>query len=457
MGVQVPPLAPRPGCRHEAARTHRDRRDQQVMTEEAGFLKEIKSPSALKRVLEFEVPRETVEKEISEMIENIRKEVKVNGFRKGKVPKDLAKARYARTAEREAIEKVIQQAYTTILDKQALKPVTPASVTDLSYDEGAPLTFTVEIEILPDVNIENYKGVRVEKVTREVEDKEVDAEIENLRDRFSTSRSVDRAAVVGDIVAIDYWRIDEEGTEISDSKITGFPFELGKQKVLKEFDEGLLGVKKGDRKEITVTYPDDFDQADLRGKTVKFGVEVGDVKTKILPELTDAFAIEVGADSLLDLRLKVRKSIQKMYDDDAKSRMKGQIMQAIIEASQFDVPEAMIEASLDAIMETYTKGQDKDDEAQAKQLAELRQKMRPVAVNVVKEQFVIDEVAKREGVQVEQADIESVISSFAERMNVPPEQVRDWALKSGEMRRWRHNILADKVTDLLLENAEMKT
>jgi trigger factor len=426
------------------------------MTEEKNYLKEMTSPTNLKRVLQFEVPRDKVESEINSMVEKVQKEAKVDGFRKGKVPKDLIKARYANAAQQEAIEKVIQEAYTEVLDKEDFRPVTPASVTQLDFDEGQPLKFTVEIEILPEIAIENYKGMAVKKIGREVEDKDVDTEVENLRERFATSNSVDREAADGDIVAIDYWRIDDEGNEVAESKITGFPFELGKQNVLKEFDEGLVGVKKGDKKEIDVTYPEDFEQAEIRGRTVKFGVEVSDVKNKMLPELSDDFAIQVGADSLLDLRLKVRESIQKMYDDDAKSKMKGEIMQAVIEANPFDVPEAMIEASLDAMMETYKKGPDPETEEAKQQLAELREKMRPVAVNVVKEQFIIDEIAKREGITVDEADLDKVISSYAERMNVPPEQVRDWAAKSGEMRRWRHGILGDKVTNLLLDSAKVE-
>ena len=164
----------------------------------------------------------------------------------------------------------------------------------------------------------------------------------------------------------------------------------------------------------------------------------------------------MGADSLLDLRLKVRESIQRMYDDDARSKMKGEIMQAVIEANPFEVPEAMIEASLDAMMETYKKGPDPETEEMKQQLADLREKMRPVGVNVVKEQFIIDEIAKREGITVEQADIEEVMSAYAERMNVPPDQVRDWAMKSGEIKRWRHNILGDKVTNLLLDSAKVE-
>ncbi|MGD9141889.1 MAG: trigger factor, partial [bacterium] len=393
-----------------------------MTTEETGYLKEITSPTSLKRVLAFEVPREKVEKEIDDMVEKVRKEAKVDGFRKGKVPKDLVKARYAEAARQEAIEKVIQEAYGEVLEKESLRPVAPASVTRLDFDEGQPLRFTAEIEILPEISIENYKGMKVKKIEREVEDKDVDAEVENLRERFSTSTSVDREAANGDIVAIDYWRIDEDGEEVAESKIEGFPFELGKQNVLKEFDEGLLGAKKGDKKEIDVTYPDDFEQEEIRGKTVKFGVEVSDVKNKILPELTDDFAIQVGADSLLDLRLKVRESIEKMFGDDARSRMKGEIMQAVIEANPFDVPEVMIEASLDAMMETYKKGPDPETEEARQQLADLREKMRPVAVNVVKEQFIIDEIAKREGISVDEADIDGVISSYAERMHVPPDQ-----------------------------------
>ncbi len=425
------------------------------MSEETGYLKEITSPSTVKRVLRFEIPRDRIEKRINEAIEKIRKEIKVDGFRKGKVPRELAEARYADTARREALEAAIQDAYGEVLEKESLRPVTPASLTDVDFEDGRPLTFTVEIEVMPEVNIEKYKGLRVKRVERKVEDKDVDAEVENLRERLSTSSSVDREAAEGDIVAIDYWRVDADGNEIAGSKVEGFPFQLGKQSVLKEFEEGLLGARKGDRREISVTYPDDFEQKEIRGKTVKFGVEVSDVKNKVLPDLTDEFAARVGADSLLDLRLKVRDGIQRMYDDDARSKMKGALMQAIIEANPFEVPDVMIEASLDAMMEMYAEGAEPEGEEAKQRLEELRRKMRPAAVNIVKEQFIIDEVAKREGITVDEADIENMIAAHAERVNAPVDQVREWAVKSGELKRWRRGILADKVTDLLLDSADV--
>lgn len=426
------------------------------MSEDTTYLKEVKSASGLKRVLEFEVPRDVVEAEAARMLEQVRKEARFDGFRPGKAPKDMVKAKFGRTAEKEAVERVIQQAFGKAIEDESLKPAAPATVTNLNFDRGGPLAFSLEIEILPEVEIATYKGIKIKRVSREAQDGEVDTEIENLRERFSTSTSVDREARSGDIVVIDYSRMNEEGKEEEGSKVTGFPFELGRQTVLKEFEEGLMGAKKGDSKKISVTYPHDFERKELRSKTVDFGVEVQEVKNRVLPELTDAFASRVGADSLLDLRLKVRESIQRMYDDDARAKMKAQVVQAIIEANPFEVPAAMVEASLDAMMESYKNEGAGEDEKLKAQLEEIREKMRPVAVNVVKEQFIIDEIAKREGIAVEQADLEEVISSFAERMNAPRDRVSDWANKSGEIRRWRYSIVRDKVLDFLLESAEVE-
>ena len=176
------------------------------MKEEEGFLKEVKSPTELKRVLEFEVPRARVEKEIQGIIDGIRKEVSLPGFRKGKAPADVIRARFAKTARKEAVEKLIPEAYRRALEKESLRPVLPAEISDVEYGVEGPLRFRIEIEVFPQVKVGKYKGVKAKRITKPLDDTEIDREMDALRERFAQFEDVERPAEAQDTVIADYWR-----------------------------------------------------------------------------------------------------------------------------------------------------------------------------------------------------------------------------------------------------------
>ncbi len=421
------------------------------------YLKEVRSPTELKRILEFEVPRERVEGDITEIIEGIRKEATLPGFRKGKAPADMIRARFGETARKEAIERIIPEAYEGALKKESLRPAVPAEISNLKYEEDGPLSFHIAIELHPRVELASYRGVRVRKETKPAEESDVEREIQALRERFATYTKVDDGAQPKHIAVLDYWRIGSDEKPVKASRVTNYPVEIGSGRLVKEFDDGLVGAKGGDRKIIEVTYPEDFPDVEMRGKTVKFGVEVKDVMQKVLPEVDEKLAKLLGADSVEAFRAKIKEGLGAAYERDACSKAKHELLRKISEENAFEVPEGFVDMALESMLKPYREEFERSGEAGAQEkLAEIRDKLKPLSVKLVKEEFVIDEIAKREGISAEDKEIEEILESLSAQKGISIEEVRAEAAKSDEPSRWRRNILRNKVLDFLFRNAEIE-
>jgi trigger factor len=426
-------------------------------TEGEEYLREVESPTDLKRILTFEVPRERVESEINEIIRGIRKDISVPGFRKGKAPMEMIKARFNETAKKEAIDKLVPEAYQSALRKESLRPVMPAEMSKMEYGDEGPLKFQIEIELAPKVEVKQYKGVKVKKTVKAVEEADVTRELEALRQRLAKFEKLDREAQPKDIVVMDYCRLGNDGKPIRGSQVNNYPAEIGGGNLVKEFDEELVGVKKGDRKVIDVRYPEDFNQEELRGKSVKFEIEVKDVGHRVLPEIDEEFAKAVGLTSIEDVKAKIAEGLKTSYEQEATRKAQHDVLNSIIEESAFEVPEGLVNMGLESMLKSY---REEYEQAKApdieKKLEEIRGRLRPLAVNLVKEQFIVDDIASKENIVVEDSEIEELIKSIAARAGISVEEARKRAIDSDEIGRWRRDMLKSKVLDFLLRNADVK-
>jgi trigger factor len=426
------------------------------MSNEDQFLKEVKKPTDLKRVLEFEVPRERVEREIHEIIDGIRREVALPGFRRGKAPLDLVRARFAETARKEAIEKLIPQAYRQALKKEALEPILPAEISGMEYGSQGPLRFRAEIELRPVVRVGEYKGVEAKREVKPVEESEIDREIEGLRERLARFEEFDRASEAQDTVVADYWRLGAEGNPVKGSKVSAYPFDLAGEGLLPEFKQALTGVRVGEKKTVEVTYPADFPQEDLRGKKLSFLVDVKRIGRRVLPEVNEEFAKTLQVESIDVLRRKVKEGLEKARVDEAEAKLRRDVLNAVVTSSDFEVPDGLVNMALDSIMESYGGKAGEGDAAASGKAEEMRERLRPLAVNVVKEQFIIDDIAEREKLTVDDAEIDNIVEVIAGRTGLSLEEVRRRAAESEEMARWRRDIIKNKVLDLLVKNAAIE-
>ncbi len=421
------------------------------------YLKEVENPTELKRVLTFEVPRDRVEKEITDIVKGIGKDINLPGFRPGKAPVDIIRARFGKTAEKEAIEKLIPEAYQKALAKESLRPVLPAEISEMKYEDGKPLSFQIAIEVYPGVKVGEYKGIKVKREVKPVADVDIDREVESLCERLSRFDKLDRPSETGDVVVVDYWRLGADGKTIRGSRTANYPFELGAKGMFKEFDEGLAGVSAGDTMTITVKYADDFHQEEVRGKTVEFGIEVKQVGRRIVPELNEEFAKSLGVASADEVKTKIRETMQASSEAEATNQAKREIVRQVVEKSDFEVPQGLVDRALESMMKSYKEEFDgSTDPTAAEKLTEIEEKLRPLAVNLVKEEFIIADIAERESIVVEDGDIEAILTTIAGRSGTPVEEVRKKATESDEIDHWRRDVMKKKVLDFLYANAEVE-
>jgi trigger factor len=319
-----------------------------------------------------------------------------------------------------------------------------------------PLRFRVEIEVFPQVKAGKYKGVKARRESKPLEDTEVDREIDALRERFARFDEVERPAQAHDTVIADYWRVGVDGKPLKGSKVSNYPFDLTAPGLLGEFKEALAGVGVGDKKPVEVTYPDDFTQEEMRGKKVAFLVDVKKIGERRLPGLDRDFAKLLGLESVEEVRQKVMEGLQKARQEETEAKLKRDILNRVIEASDFEVPEGLVNMGLDSIMKSYGGDKETEDAGSRERLKETREQLRPLAVNLVKEQFVIDDIAEREGIAVDEAQIDEIIATVAQRSGLSVEEARRRAAESEEMDRWRRDLLRNKVLDFLVEHAEVE-
>jgi len=223
-----------------------------------------------------------------------------------------------------------------------------------------------------------------------------------------------------------------------------------------------VGTKSGDEKTVAVTYPNDFPDEGLRGKTVRFGVVVKEVNRKILPDLNDDFAKLFKVETLDALRADLDKAIEAARERDATSRAKQEIMKTVVVESAFEVPEGLVGMTLDSMMKSYgedseARGEAPAEDKLAEKLNEIRERLKPLAVNLVKEQFIIDEIAKRENISAKDEEIEGILEAVAARGGISLEDARSRAAKSDEPSRWRRDIIRNKVLDFLYQNADVQS
>ncbi|KPJ54125.1 hypothetical protein AMJ39_01590 [candidate division TA06 bacterium DG_24] len=414
-----------------------------------GMTIQIVESSASERVLQI----------IDRLYGDLRKRVVVPGFRKGKVPETILRARYGTAIEGEAIETVVPRAYWSALQETSLEPITRPSIDDVEFSSGGTLKFAARFEVVPEIEVSGYRGLRLKRQVATVGPVEVDARMELIRHMHATYENVHRPAKEGDLLLIDYETFDLGGKRLSDGKISNYPIELTNSPQRGEFEEGLIGSVRGEVKQLPVRFPEDHPDSTLAGKTVRFVVSVLEVKEKHLPPLDDEFARSVGQfKDLAELREKVRAGLEAEEVHRQRQELVSQIVEKLLDANQFAPPKAMVERSLERIVrgaraeaERNGRGVDSLDEA------EFTTHYRPVAEIVVRRMLLLERVADREEISATDEELDRYIAAEAARTSATPTAFRQILESRRELDGVRDYLTREKVLDFIIEQAEIET
>ncbi len=424
----------------------------------------------LTRSIEVEASAEDVAKAFQQVTKRYTKLARIPGFRAGKVPPSLIKSRFAKEVRQEVLESLVSERFRKSLQEQKVQPVSQPQISELLLAEGAPLKFKATFEVLPEVNIDGYDAIKVERPKSALEEGEFEAELANVLDHHATVEPVeeDRALLDGDWAEIGFKGqiqqlaqvVGEQGLE---SKTEAQPLtgedvliEIGGKNTLQAFNEALRGAKVGQELSFEATYPADFGDSRLAGKTVSYDVTVKAIKKKTFPERDEEFAKQLGPYSdWNDFETKLRDRLQSRKKEALESHARDKMLDELVAKYQFPVPETFVQQQIDARLERGLRALAQQgmspDAMRQLDFERLREAQRDQAVTEVKVSLILDNVAEREHILVTDEDMERELLMLSIQSREPMEALRKRLTEDGSLERIREQMRREKTGTELFE------
>jgi trigger factor len=410
------------------------------------------------REIQVEVPADVVARETESIIQRLQKLARLPGFRRGHVPASIVRQRFGEDVKSEVIESLVPKYFRREVEKQGLDPVSQPRVTDLDLKEGEPLRFKATFEILPEIDISGYEEVRSEHKDTSVSDDEVNQALNSLREQHATYNAIDgRELQDGDFAQVSLTGTPAEVAGEEPSKpvtMDDVLVQIGGANTVPEFTENLRGTKPGDEKSFGVTYAQDFSDQRLAGKMFRYDVKVKGVKQKVLPELNDDFAKELGEfESFDQLKARIREQLEHDKKHNIEHEGKEKLLDELVRRNEFVVPESLIDRQIDIRLERGLRALAaqgmKAEDMKRMDLARLRAGQRDAAVREVKASLILDRIAQRENIEVSDEEINQEIDALAAQTKQQPDAVRARLTRDGALDRIRNRIRSEKTLDIL--------
>ncbi len=410
------------------------------------------------RELILDVPAEEVSKAYRSVTANYRKYARIPGFRPGKTPEAVVRRRFGADIRKEVIDTLLPERFNQAVSEQGVWPVGQPHVTELTVEDGAPLHVKAVFEYLPDFSVEGYQNVAVDKPSTEITDEEFQQEIERLRDSRATIEPVeeDRPLADGDWAQISYkgqLEGDAEATPVAGEDAL---VEIGGKDTVEAFTNALRGAKASQELKAEVIYPADYSEPRLAGKTVAYEVQVKAIKKRILPELNDEFAKEIGNyESYADLETRVREYVANRKKRSVEGETKDKLFAALAEKFTFPVPESLVQEQIDTRLERGLRAlaaQGMSPEQMRKlDFARLRGAQRDSALGEVKTGLILDRIATEENLTVSEDELDRELQMAALQSGEAVDALKVRLTQDGGLARIREQLRREKAADLLYE------
>lgn len=402
-----------------------------------------------------EIPYEVFEKAADKELDTLLPKAKIHGFRPGKAPREIARKQFSHQIKSQAIEKVINEAVQDALTSNNIVPISQAHISDVVFEENKPISFTARVDVFPKVELNKYKDFNFKKVTVEISDADIEDALITLQERDMTYEPVENRDTVqkGDVAVIDF-EGKKDGVAFDGGTAKGFSLNIGSGHFIPGFEDGVVGMKKGETKDLNLTFPKEYNSAELAGKDVVFTVTVHEIKEKVKPEINDDFARDIDPNSkgLDDLKGKLKKGLQTEADKATQLEAFGQILEQIVKENPFEVPYSFVKEQSDrlafnAMNQFYQMGLNPEQVGISFEM--MAQRYLAQAEEQVKQAIVINEVAKLEKIAVEDEDINNFLSFHAELQGRTVEEIKKELEAQMQMEAVRNDILGDKVYKFL--------
>ena len=413
--------------------------------------------------LTIEVPAEEVEKALNAAYLKERNKISVPGFRKGKVPRAMIEKMYGpEIFFEEAANTLMQDSYPAAVEESGVDVVSRPTVDVVQIEKGKAFIYTAEVAVKPEVKLGEYKGVTVTKANTKVTAAEVKEALEAERNKNARTVSVTRAAKLGDTVMIDY-EGSVDGVPFDGGKAENSPLELGSHSFIDTFEDQLVGHKAGEEVDVNVTFPEQYHAADLAGKPALFKVKINDVTTKELPKLDDEFASEVSEfETLAEYKEDVKKQLEAKKAEEAKREQEDEAIAAIVEASEMEIPDAMIQTQCEDMVNEFAQriaqsGLTMEQYMQfsGQTVQGLMDQVRPEAETRIKTSLVLEAVVKAENIEVSDEEVNAELEKMAGMYGMDVAQLTQY-MGDAEKTSMKNQMAITKAVELIMANVKEK-
>ena len=413
----------------------------------------------LTKKLKIVLPEEEVTKELDAGFRKIKNEARIKGFRRGKVPRHILEQTYGHQVRAEVAEKLVQATYFDAVEKEKLDVVAHPEIKTPVFEEDGSFSYEAEVDTRPQFELLDYKGMDIEKEQITVTDAEIDAAIDGLRREVAPLRSVeDRAVQERDIVIADFDGF-HEGEQLKQVHGENVNVDVGTGRHGQEFENKLIGMQKGEEASVEVDFEADSPNPLLAGKKIEFKVRVNDIKERVLPELDDEFARDVGEefDSLSALRQHIKEKILAEKEQALEGDISDRIMQKLLEANQFEVPSRLVQHEINEYIkqteETLQRG-GLSLEAAGINRAETEERYRETAVKRVRGDFILKKIAEQEEIKVLDEDLNNGFARIAKQYNMTVPEVKGYFKNRDDMLPFMNELLNEKILKFLRNEAK---
>ena len=413
----------------------------------------VRNTGSWQRTLDLEVPVDEVERRLDEVARQIQRRASLPGFRRGRVPLDMVRLHFADSVEQEFLETWLPRLTGEAVDQARLTPVVPPLVRNLRFTPGQPLRFEAVVDVRPEIEARDYRGLPASRTARTLDESAVDRVLSELREESAVFVDLDRPAQRGDVVLLDSTRLDANGRRMAGTRAKNRRVQLGADGVPPDLENGLLGAEAGQERTIEIHYPADHPTAELAGRSVRYAVQVRKIQEKKLRELDDNLARDVfQLESLEELRSRVRLNLEGEERVRIQRETESALTDELLRRNPFDLPERLVEAMLERVIAEATGTRDVRPELRT----ELAQRYRPNVERSLRRELLLDAVARQEKLEVLDDEVTAEIQRMADADPRQSARVRARYQSPERRQALRESLLERKALDWLINVAEVQ-
>jgi trigger factor len=419
----------------------------------------VEEVNPVKRTLRIEVPVDVVSQAMDEAYADLKRRVKIPGFRPGKVPLNLLEQRFSQDIEADVIRQLVPDYYQRAVKQVGLAPVEPPTIENVELKKNNPLSFAATVEIKPSIQVQDYLGLSVESKKHSVGNDEVEKALEHLRDQAAqlTAYEDDHLIADQDFVLMDFVGY-RDGKPLEGGKAEGHLTQIGSKTLIPGFEDQLVGHRKGDQVRVEVTFPADYPQKGLAGQPAVFQVAIREIKKKALPALDDAFAQDIGAFKTMDeLKAKIKEEIEDRLRREQEQTQKQELIKQLVSRHDFEVPVSLIQRELEILMARAEQRRRQTGQGGPEDIEKARREFESLARDRVKGSTLLEAIGRQEGIQVQDDEVEQALDRMSKEMRMTAAQLKQLLLKrEGSLEPFKASLLEEKVLDFLLSKAVKK-